>query len=165
VKLWIWSELFSNTKASIYVFDKQLFLAGKRKELAGIFNRSGVKTLKFSYFLCLQKMANLDRSHVYWDQFIWDPVHLRPVHLRPHSFYTYLFETTIIWDYNHLRPVHLRPHSHETFSFDTTFILRHIKVKLFWFTVNHILWSTFHFFTGDLKFCKVSLHFRGGSSQ
>ena len=33
-----------------------------------------------------------------------------------------------IWDY-----IHLRPH-----LFEITFILHHVEVKLFWFTVNHI---------------------------
>ena len=55
------------------------------------------------------------------------PIHLKPLHLRPRSFETtftwdFSFETTFTWD----------------FSFETTLILRHGKVKLFWFTVNHI---------------------------
>jgi len=33
-------------------------------------------------------------------------------------------------------------------------------VKLFWFTVYHFLWSTFHFFAGDLKFCKLTIHLK-----
>ena len=63
----------------------------------------------------------------------------------------------------HLRLVYLKPHSHETFSFETTLILRHVKVKLFWFTVNHIfiylqlLLYTLHFFELQTwKFCKVT---------
>jgi len=95
--------------------------------------------------------------------FIWDHIHSRPfiwdhIHLRPRS-----FETTFIWDH-----IHLRPHSFETTSFETTFILGHIhfrlhsfeitfilryvKVKLFWFTVYHFQWSAFHFSAGDWSF-------------
>ena len=95
-----------------------------------------------------------------WDLFIWDffiwvhirfrPRHLRKLHLRPHS-----FQTTVIWDHIHLRPLHLRLH-----WFEITFILRHVKVKLFWFTVHHFLWSAFHFFAGDLKFCKLTIHLK-----
>ena len=62
-------------------------------------------------------------DHFIWDHFIWDPAHLRPIHLRSHS-----YETTFIWEHIHLRPRLLQ----------ITFILRHVKVKLFWFTVNHI---------------------------
>ena len=104
--------------------------------------------------------------------FTWDHIHL-----RPHS-----FETTFIWDHSHLRPqsfettviwnhIRLKPHSFETtfvwdhirlrpHSFELTFILRHIKVKLFWFTVNHIFMIYFHFFAGDLKFWKLTLHLK-----
>jgi len=75
-----------------------------------------------------------------WDFFIWDHIHLRIIHLRPHS-----LETTFIWDHNNLRPHsfettiirdhnNLRPH-----SFEITFTLRHAKVKLLWFVVNHIV--------------------------
>jgi len=104
---------------------------------------------------------------------IWDHIHLTPhsfetkliwdhIHLRSHS-----FETTFIWDYIHLRPhlfetIHLRPH-----SLETTFIVDHIHFRshsfyamskwscfdLLWMT---FLWSTFHFFAGDLKFCNVT---------
>ena len=106
-----------------------------------------------------------------WDHDIWDHVHLRPIHLRPRS-----FETTFIWDH-----IHLRPQSFETTSFETTFIwdhfiwdhihlrlhslviafiLRHVEVKLFWFTVYHFLWSAFHFCAGDLKFSNVTIHLK-----
>jgi len=97
------------------------------------------------------------RPHSFETTVIWDHSHLRPhsfettffwdhIHLRPHS-----FETTFICDRIYLRPLHLRPHSLETtpfqtpfilshihfrlHSFEVTFILRHAKVKLFWFTV------------------------------
>ena len=96
------------------------------------------------------------RSHSFESTFIWDHIHLRPhsfettfiwdhIHLRPH-----LFETTFIWDH-----IYLRPH-----SFEITFILRHVKVKLFWYTVYHILWSTYHFLAADLKFCKETIHLK-----
>ena len=103
---------------------------------------------------------------------IWDHIHLTPhsfetkliwdhIHLRSHS-----FETTFIWDYIHLRPhlfetIHLRPH-----SLETTFIVDHIhfrshsfyamsKWSCFDLLLITLLWPTFHFFVGDLKFCKV----------
>ena len=50
--------------------------------------------------------------------FIWHHIDLRP----------HLFETTFIWD-----DIRLWPH-----PFEITFILHHVKVKLLWFTVNHI---------------------------
>jgi len=50
----------------------------------------------------------------------------------------------------------LRPH-----SFEITFIVRHVKVKLFWFTAwTTFLLSTFQFLAGDLKFCKVKIHLK-----
>jgi len=64
--------------------------------------------------------------------------------LKPHSFETF----------------HLRPHLPETSSFEITFILHHVKMKLFWFTVYQIFVISFHFFAGDLKFCKVSIHLK-----
>ena len=64
-----------------------------------------------------------------WDLFIWKHIHMRLFHLRPHSFENYSFETTFTWDHNNLRP----------HSFEITFTLRHAKVKLLWFVVNHIL--------------------------
>ena len=73
-----------------------------------------------------------------WDHFIWDHIHLRPTHLRPHS-----FETTFVWDHIH---------------FTSQLFYAALKWSCFnlpWIT---FLWSTFHFFAGDLKFCKVSLH-------
>jgi len=80
-----------------------------------------------------------------WNFFIWDHSHLRPIHLRSYSFETafiwdfFIWDRTVIWDHIHLRPhsfkitsiwdhIHFRSH-----SFYATF-----KVKLFWFTVNHI---------------------------
>ena len=70
----------------------------------------------------------------------------------------------------HLRPRHLRSHSFETFSFETTFTWVffipdhiHFRSRLFYATVKwtsfvslciRFLWSTFHFFAGDLKFFK-----------
>jgi len=87
------------------------------------------------------------------------------------------FETTLIWDYTHLRPhsfeitfiwdhIHLRSH-----SFGITFIWDHIhlgshsfhamlKWSCFDLLLITFLWSTFHFFAGDLKFCKVTLHLK-----
>ena len=114
-------------------------------------------------------------------KFIWDHVHLRPrhlrprhlkpVHLRPHSHDTFSFETTFNWDNRHLRPhsfwttwfkttVNWDHHHLRLQLFEITFILRHVNVKLFRFTVDHFLWSTIHFFAGDLKFCSVTIHLK-----
>ena len=79
------------------------------------------------------------------DLFIWDHVHL-----IPRSFVTCSFETIFtcvffIW-------VHLLLRSH---SFNAK--LKWSCFDLLWIT---FLWSTFHFFAGDLKFCKVTLHLK-----
>ena len=70
------------------------------------------------------------------------PHHLRPHHLRPHHLRPHSFETTFIWDHSHLRPQ----------SFEAT--LKWSFFDLLWIT---FLRSTFNFFAGNLKFCKVTL--------
>jgi len=59
---------------------------------------------------------------------------------------TNLFETTFISDRIHLRLFHLRPH-----PFEITFILRHVVVKLFWFTVHQIIMMYLPLLWEDLK--------------
>jgi len=73
------------------------------------------------------------------DLFIWDHVLLR------HS-----FETTFTWDFFIWDHVPSRPH-----SFDTIFIWDNIHLR------SHSFYATtFHFFAGDLEFCKVTLHLK-----
>ena len=100
------------------------------------------------------------------------PIQLRPRswdhnHLRPRSFETCSSETTftwvfVIWDI--LIWDHVQSRSH---SFNTTFIWDHIHLRShsFYATLKRscfdllcisFLWSTFHFFTGGLKFSKVT---------
>jgi len=108
--------------------------------------------------------------------FTWDHIHLRPIHLRPIHLRLHSFETTFIWDlfvcdlfvWDY---IHLRPQSFKTTFIWNTFIWDHIRFRshsfyatlklscfdLLWIT---FLWSTFHFFAGDLKFCKMTLHLR-----
>ena len=74
-------------------------------------------------------------NHFIWDLFIWDHIPL-----RPHS-----FETTFTWDFFRLRPP----------SFFSV-----VKWSCFDLLCIGFLWSTFHFFAEDLKFCKVTLRAR-----
>ena len=58
-------------------------------------------------------------------------------------------DTTFIWH-------HIRDHIHlRSYSFYAT--LKWSCFDLLWIT---FLWSTFHFFAGGLKFCKVTLHLK-----
>jgi len=103
----------------------------QRKSLAKLMHQHS--TVKHSS-ICLPLLTSLNlntciiRFHDYWDQFIWDNIHFRPIHLRPRSFETCSFETTFTWDIFIWEPLWVK----------TTFILCHVKVKLFWFAVNHI---------------------------
>ena len=106
-------------------------------------------------------------DHDIWDLLIWDHINLRP----------YSFETTFIWDHSHLRPhsfettliwphIHLRPHSFETtLIWDHIHLRRHsfcamLKWSCFDLLCIKFLWSTFHFFAGDLNICKVTIHLK-----
>ena len=92
----------------------------------------------------------------------------RPIHLRPGSFETTTFETTFIWnlfirDHGPLRPVHpvhLRPQSRETFIWDHIHLRSHsCYVTLMWSCFDLLCITflcTYHFFAGDLKFCKIA---------
>ena len=101
--------------------------------------------------------------------FIWDYIHSRPLHLRPQSFENCSSdETTFIWNFFIWDHIHLRPQ-----SFETTFIWDHIhwdhihlrshsfhamlKRSCFDLLCVTFLWSTLHFFAGDLKFCKATI--------
>ena len=87
---------------------------------------------------CSTGLAGTLRCADNWDLFVWDHI---------------LGQDFIIWDHIHVRLYHLRPH-----SLETTFTWDHIRLRPHsletWIT---FLWSTFHFFAGDMKFCKVAL--------
>jgi len=108
-----------------------------------------------------------------WDQFIWDHS-FETTSIETTTFETIWFETTFTWDFFIWDHINLRPHLCETtflwdhihlssYSFETAFIFGHVystprqseAVLIYCIT---FLWSTFHFFAGDLKFCKVTLH-------
>ena len=104
--------------------------------------------------------------HDCWDQFIWDHGIWVSIHFRPWS-----LETTFIWDHGIWDSIHFRPWSLETtFIWDNIhFGHDHLRSHLFyaaskwscfdllWIT---FLWSTFHFFAGDLMYCKATLHLK-----
>jgi len=118
---------------------------------------------------------------IHLKRFIWDRIHL-----RPHSFENCSLETTFIWDFFILDTIHSRRHSFEsywfetyafdTYSFETTFTWdffiwdhTHLRSNSFYATLNwssfsllciRFLWYTFHFFAGELKFWKVSIHLK-----
>ena len=54
-------------------------------------------------------------------------------------------ETTIVWDHDRFRPL--------------SFYAR-LKWSCFDLLCMKFLWSTFHFFVGDLKFCKVAIRLK-----
>ena len=93
------------------------------------------------------------------DHDIWDDIHF-----RPRSFTELFIWDLFIWDH-----IHLRPHSPETFSFETTFTWVQLRPHSFYATLKwscldllciRFLRCTFHFFAGDLKFCKATIHLK-----
>jgi len=109
-----------------------------------VFNGSMTKT---NWFETMTFETTFILDLFIWDHDIWDRDHLRPL-----SFETCSFETTFIWDFFIYDHIHLRPRSFEitliwdffiwdhihlrSHWFEITSFLCHVKVQLFWFTVN-----------------------------